>query len=85
MLAASVTKVSSILESRIAGSSVGSSVEETGRILGRPGTFSIFYVNLHVHYIGVGDGIGRVWGLKNVTTLKLSVVSPNADSVRYST
>ena len=69
MLAASVTKVSSTLESRIAGSSVGSSVEETGRVLGRPGTFSIFYVNLNVHYIGaigVGDGIGRVWGLKNV-------------------
>jgi hypothetical protein len=24
------------------------------------------HVNLHVRYIGVGDGIGRVWGLKNV-------------------
>jgi F-type H+-transporting ATPase subunit alpha len=65
MLAAS--EVSSILESRIVGSSVGSSVEETGRVLG---TFLIiFYVNLHVHYIGVGDGIGHVWGLKNVQGL----------------
>ncbi|KAI0305980.1 ATP synthase F1 alpha subunit [Multifurca ochricompacta] len=42
------SEVSSILESRIAGSSVGSNVEETGRVL------------------SVGDGIGRVWGLKNV-------------------
>ena len=24
------------------------------------------HVNLHVRYLGVGDGIGRVWGLKNV-------------------
>ena len=22
--------------------------------------------DLHVRYIGVGDGIGRVWGLRNV-------------------
>ncbi|KAH9952263.1 hypothetical protein BGW80DRAFT_1470886 [Lactifluus volemus] len=42
------SEVSSILESRIAGSSVGSNVEETGRVL------------------SVGDGIGRVWGLRNV-------------------
>ncbi|KAI9464538.1 P-loop containing nucleoside triphosphate hydrolase protein [Lactarius psammicola] len=45
---AAASEVSSILESRIAGSSVGSNVEETGRVL------------------SVGDGIGRVWGLKNV-------------------
>ncbi|KAG9312866.1 P-loop containing nucleoside triphosphate hydrolase protein [Chiua virens] len=42
------SEVSSILESRISGSSVGGNVEETGRVL------------------SVGDGIGRVWGLKNV-------------------
>ena len=24
------------------------------------------HVNIYVRYIGVGDGIGRVWGLKNV-------------------
>ncbi|GAW05978.1 alpha subunit of the F1 sector of mitochondrial F1F0 ATP [Lentinula edodes] len=42
------SEVSSILESRIAGTSVGGNVEETGRVL------------------SVGDGIGRVWGLKNV-------------------
>ncbi|KAF8494243.1 P-loop containing nucleoside triphosphate hydrolase protein [Russula emetica] len=41
------SEVSSILESRIAGSSVGSNVEETGRVL------------------SVGNGIGRVWDLKN--------------------
>ncbi len=65
MLAAS--EVSSILESRIAGSSVGSNVEETGRVLSTLFyLFQTLYVNLHVHYIGVGDGIGRVWGLKNV-------------------
>ena len=42
------SEVSPILEPRIAGSSVGSNIEETGRIL------------------GVGDRIGRVWGLENV-------------------
>ncbi|KAF9006015.1 P-loop containing nucleoside triphosphate hydrolase protein [Cyathus striatus] len=42
------SEVSSILESRISGSSVGGNVEETGRVL------------------SVGDGIARVWGLKNV-------------------
>ncbi|KAH9924723.1 P-loop containing nucleoside triphosphate hydrolase protein [Fomitopsis serialis] len=42
------SEVSSILESRIAGSSVGANVEETGRVL------------------SVGDGIARVWGLRNV-------------------
>ncbi|KAF9221457.1 ATP synthase F1, alpha subunit [Gyrodon lividus] len=42
------SEVSSILESRISGTSVGGNVEETGRVL------------------SVGDGIGRVWGLKNV-------------------
>ncbi|KAG1764829.1 P-loop containing nucleoside triphosphate hydrolase protein [Suillus occidentalis] len=41
-------KVSSILESRIAGTAISGNVEETGRVL------------------SVGDGIGRVWGLKNV-------------------
>ncbi|KAF8502022.1 P-loop containing nucleoside triphosphate hydrolase protein [Russula emetica] len=41
------SEVSSILESRIAGSSVSSNVEETGRVL------------------SVGNGIGRVWDLKN--------------------
>ncbi|OBZ73767.1 ATP synthase subunit alpha, mitochondrial [Grifola frondosa] len=45
---AAASEVSSILESRIAGSSVGANVEETGRVL------------------SVGDGIARVWGLKNV-------------------
>ncbi|KAI6113116.1 P-loop containing nucleoside triphosphate hydrolase protein [Pisolithus sp. B1] len=40
----SASEVSSILEARISGTSVGGNVEETG----------------------VGDGIGRVWGLKNV-------------------
>ncbi|KAJ4496692.1 P-loop containing nucleoside triphosphate hydrolase protein [Lentinula lateritia] len=42
------SEVSSILESCIAGISIGGNVEETGRAL------------------SVGDGIGRVWGLKNV-------------------
>ncbi|KAI5995448.1 ATP synthase F1 alpha subunit [Pisolithus albus] len=42
------SEVSSILEARISGASVGGNVEETGRVL------------------SVGDGIGRVWGLKNV-------------------
>ncbi|KAF8920871.1 ATP synthase F1 alpha subunit [Mucidula mucida] len=42
------SEVSSILESRISGASVGGNVEETGRVL------------------SVGDGIGRVWGLRNV-------------------
>ncbi|KAF8495688.1 P-loop containing nucleoside triphosphate hydrolase protein [Russula emetica] len=42
------SEVSSILESRIAGSSIGSNVEETGRVL------------------SVGNGIGRVWDLKNL-------------------
>ncbi|KAF9054469.1 P-loop containing nucleoside triphosphate hydrolase protein [Panaeolus papilionaceus] len=42
------SEVSSILESRISGTSVAGNVEETGRVL------------------SVGDGIGRVWGLKNV-------------------
>ncbi|KAF5355351.1 hypothetical protein D9758_006093 [Tetrapyrgos nigripes] len=42
------SEVSSILESRIAGTSIGGNVEETGRVL------------------SVGDGIGRVWGLRNV-------------------
>ncbi|KAF8493715.1 P-loop containing nucleoside triphosphate hydrolase protein [Russula emetica] len=41
------SEVSSILESRIAGSSVGSNVEETGCVL------------------SIGNGIGRVWDLKN--------------------
>ncbi|KAF7310057.1 ATP synthase subunit alpha [Mycena indigotica] len=45
---AAASEVSSILESRIAGTAVGGNVEETGRVL------------------SVGDGIGRVWGLKNV-------------------
>ncbi|KAH9935885.1 ATP synthase F1 alpha subunit [Epithele typhae] len=45
---AAASEVSSILESRIAGTSVGANVEETGRVL------------------SVGDGIARVWGLKNV-------------------
>ncbi|KAJ2935808.1 hypothetical protein H1R20_g1286, partial [Candolleomyces eurysporus] len=42
------SEVSSILESRISGTSVAGNVEETGRVL------------------SVGDGIGRVWGLRNV-------------------
>ncbi|KAK0467191.1 P-loop containing nucleoside triphosphate hydrolase protein [Desarmillaria tabescens] len=42
------SEVSSVLESRISGTSVGGNVEETGRVL------------------SVGDGIGRVWGLRNV-------------------
>ncbi|KAG0699939.1 P-loop containing nucleoside triphosphate hydrolase protein [Suillus ampliporus] len=42
------SEVSSILESRIAGTAISGNVEETGRVL------------------SVGDGIGRVWGLKNV-------------------
>ncbi|KAF8493651.1 P-loop containing nucleoside triphosphate hydrolase protein [Russula emetica] len=41
------SEVSSILESQIAGSSIGSNVEETG------------------HVLSVGNGIGRVWDLKN--------------------
>ncbi|KAG5721325.1 hypothetical protein E4T56_gene17093, partial [Termitomyces sp. T112] len=45
---AAASEVSSILESRIAGTAVGANVEETGRVL------------------SVGDGIGRVWGLRNV-------------------
>ncbi|KAG8836100.1 Alpha subunit of the F1 sector of mitochondrial F1F0 ATP synthase [Serendipita sp. 399] len=42
------SEVSSILESRIAGSSLGGDVQETGRVL------------------TIGDGIARVYGLRNV-------------------
>jgi F-type H+-transporting ATPase subunit alpha len=42
------SEVSSILESRIAGTSVGGDVQETGRVL------------------TIGDGIARVYGLRNV-------------------
>nr|ADE10075.1 F1 ATPase alpha [Tremella fuciformis] len=42
------SEVSSILESRIAGASVGGDVQETGRVL------------------TIGDGIARVYGLRNV-------------------
>ncbi|KAF8500499.1 P-loop containing nucleoside triphosphate hydrolase protein [Russula emetica] len=52
------SEVSSILESRIAGSSVGSNVEETGCVL------------------SVGNGIGRVWGLK-ISVLHSSVALGN--------
>ncbi|CAL1714835.1 unnamed protein product [Somion occarium] len=45
---AAASEVSSILESRIAGTQVAANVEETGRVL------------------SVGDGIARVWGLRNV-------------------
>ncbi|CAE7074812.1 unnamed protein product [Rhizoctonia solani] len=45
---AAASEVSSILESRIAGSSFGGDVQETGRVL------------------TIGDGIARVYGLKNV-------------------
>ena len=62
------SEVSSILESRISGTSMAGNVEETGRVL------SMFYVLTRAatfvpyifHLLGVGDGIGRVWGLKNV-------------------
>jgi F-type H+-transporting ATPase subunit alpha len=58
------SEVSSILESRIAGTSVGANVEETGRVLSAsPLYFPLFFL---LPYLGVGDGIGRVWGLKNV-------------------
>ncbi|THU83312.1 hypothetical protein K435DRAFT_871411 [Dendrothele bispora CBS 962.96] len=46
----SASEVSSILEFRITSTSIGRNVEETGRVLS----------------VGVGAGIGRVWGLKNV-------------------
>ncbi|KAG8827286.1 Alpha subunit of the F1 sector of mitochondrial F1F0 ATP synthase [Serendipita sp. 401] len=42
------SEVSSILELRIAGSSLGGDVQETGRVL------------------TIGDGIARVYGLRNV-------------------
>ncbi|QRW16967.1 ATP synthase alpha/beta family [Rhizoctonia solani] len=45
---AAASEVSSILESRIAGSSFGGDVQETGRVL------------------TIGDGIARVYGLRNV-------------------
>ena len=60
--------MSSILESRIAGSSVGSNVEETGRVLSalKNPLRTLSRVDFCVYSVGVGDGIGRVWGLKNV-------------------
>ncbi len=66
MLAAS--EVSSILESRIAGSSVGSNVEETGRVLSTLQSVANLspQIDFRVSSVGVGDGIGRVWGLRNV-------------------
>ncbi|KAG9105205.1 Alpha subunit of the F1 sector of mitochondrial F1F0 ATP synthase [Ceratobasidium sp. 392] len=45
---AAASEVSSILESRIAGTSFGGDVQETGRVL------------------TIGDGIARVYGLRNV-------------------
>ena len=61
------SEVSTILESRIAGTSVAGNVEETGRVLSRvicPCALDSFFSLQFLS--GVGDGIGRVWGLKNV-------------------
>ena len=67
MVAAS--EVSSILESRISGTAVGGNVEETGRVLSLF-CLSPFFVWLNEYLrTGVGDGIGRVWGLRNVQGL----------------
>jgi hypothetical protein len=63
------SEVSSILESRISGTAVGGNVEETGRVLSSF-CLSPFFIWLNEYLrTGVGDGIGRVWGLRNVQGL----------------
>ena len=65
MTRVAASEVSSILESRIAGTAVGANVEETGRVLSEHLLFIPKRVCQQLS-TGVGDGIARVWGLKNV-------------------
>lgn len=62
-LLSAASEVSSILESRISGSSAGSDVQETGRVLSWPLESTSVLCSL---IAGCGDGIARVWGLRNV-------------------
>jgi hypothetical protein len=59
------SEVSSILESRISGTAVAGNVEETGRVLSSY-IFCLSLLPCLSSLLGVGDGIGRVWGLRNV-------------------
>jgi hypothetical protein len=68
------SEVSSILESRISGTAAAGSIEETGRVLSWQFLVSCYFPCL-ISRLGVGDGIGRVWGLRNVQGWYITISS----------
>lgn len=63
VLAAS--EVSSILESRIAGTSFGGDVQETGRVLSKSRIIMNLLNLVLIKFTAIGDGIARVYGTLN--------------------
>lgn len=66
------SEVSSILESRIAGTSVGGDVQETGRVLSAYKSLADPFSRFTDDFTAIGDGIARVYGASNFRHTVLS-------------
>lgn len=75
------SEVSSILESRIAGTSLGGDVQETGRVLSKFCSRQITFLLLTCIFTAIGDGIARVYGAFNLSTPNVRVADADMFAV----